>query len=716
MSSRLQEGSASANASKKLPRIGRYVALCLAIAAALFAASFYLLTDKALLTASNVTQNVVTFARQSIQSYEGSVASSRTKGLTEVWEKIEELNDRYDLTDESAAMDKALDKFLDTMTLDAVLLLDSNRQMVRFAGDKTAAQAIAAASKDSTNLDGVVQYSNKSYLSRVTLGGSTYDVASCASSSLDGGILIGANRMEAGDLSNDAAVFRSMFDGYVFSLGGTVAVTDDDIVLASNDLSLIGTDRASFDAQLALGQDREFYELSKGSYNGTAVYGLQTTSSGYDVFVWSDEQSVMAQRNTQLVVGFVLYLLVIAAIFVAKSSVQNARIRREREYTESLERANMAKTDFLRRMSHDVRTPINGIRGMLAIGDHYAQDMDKQAECRRKMWEASSFLLELVNSALDMNKLESGQIKLEHKPFDVRNLVSSLVDVIQVQADQLDISLSCEAVVEHRYLLGSPLHLRQVLQNIGGNAIKYNKEGGFVRFECREIDSGQDWAKIRFVCEDGGIGMSEEFQKHAFEAFAQEDSNARTAYQGTGLGLAICRELVEQMGGTITLESTKGVGSKFTIDLLFDIDPNQGAALESHEDGPAASAAGMRVLLAEDNELNMEVASFMLQQLGVAADKASDGQQALECFKASDEGFYDAVLMDVMMPVMDGFEAARAIRALDRADAKTVPIIAVTANAFTDDMRQSSNAGMTDHVSKPLDAKQLARALAAARR
>lgn len=407
----------------------------------------------------------------------------------------------------------------------------------------------------------------------------------------------------------------------------------------------------------------------------------------------------------------------LVAVLMATRNISEEK-RREHAYQEQLrrsvdeaERASQAKTQFLRQMSHDIRTPINGIRGMVEIGNNVPDDAAKQAECRQKVWEASGFLLELVNSVLDMNKLESSEIKAEEKPFDLIELVRNTQDILYGQANSSGITMELnQPSVNHRYLVGSPLHLRQVLQNIGSNAIKYNKKNGTVCLTTREIASDSETATFEFISRDTGIGMSEEFQKRAFEPFTQEEASARTKYQGSGLGLSICRELVEQMGGTIRLESEQGVGSTFTITLQFRIDTERQRQADAAE-AEKINVAGMKVLLVEDNELNMEVAEFLLEREGIVVTKAWNGEEAVQTFTASKPGDFDVVLMDVMMPVKDGLDATREIRALEREDAKNIPIFAMTANAFADDIAHSRAAGMNEYIAKPLDIQRLRKTL-----
>ena len=397
----------------------------------------------------------------------------------------------------------------------------------------------------------------------------------------------------------------------------------------------------------------------------------------------------------------------------------SAEKRRELDYQEQLrqaaqqaERANLAKTDFLRRMSHDVRTPINGIRGMVAISRHYAGDEAKQEECRENILSASGFLLDLVNDVLDMNKLESGSIQLEERPFSLSEVIDSVLSIVQVRAGERGVVLHREVMdVVHDRLIGSPLHLRQILLNISSNAVKYNHPGGSVAISCRELPPADPAVRgpvtFTFTCADTGVGMSQEFQTRAFEPFAQEDTTIHSTYSGTGLGLPIAKELVEHIGGSISFVSQQGKGTTFTIVLPFLPDPDSAAPAAPVPVEELPSIAGARVLLAEDNDMNREITRFVLEKQGVQVVEALDGRQAVEAFAQSAPGSFDVVLMDVMMPVMDGLEATRRIRSMDRPDAKTVPIFALTANAFVDDQVRSRKAGMNEHLPKPLDAPKL---------
>ena len=378
------------------------------------------------------------------------------------------------------------------------------------------------------------------------------------------------------------------------------------------------------------------------------------------------------------------------------------------ETANEAERANVAKTEFLQRMSHDIRTPINGIRGMIEIAEHYNDDIAKQMECREKVKAASELLLELVNEILEMNKLETGEIVLDRSSFDITDIEKSIYAVIARQAESRGITIrqtKCE--IPYHRLIGCASYFKRILLNILSNAIKYNKDGGKIDIVCTQQPEDENKLWLTFSCADTGIGMSEQFQNHLFEPFMQEKANVRTTYMGTGLGMSIAKKLTEQMGGSISFCSKQGEGTTFTVKIPFQIDHAQYFQDEKKTQTLTWSIKGRHILLVEDNELNMEIAKFLLEKQGAVVSEAWNGKEALEMFTASEIGGFDAILMDIMMPMMDGHEATREIRKLERADAKSIPIIAMTANAFAEDRVLAKNAGMNEHIAKPLDVKNM---------
>lgn len=425
---------------------------------------------------------------------------------------------------------------------------------------------------------------------------------------------------------------------------------------------------------------------------------------------WHMARFIVKKRDANNKVTNVLYLV----RDINEQKVQEYEYKQKLIRTaEEARRANIAKTDFLRRMSHDIRTPINGILGMIKIAEHYENDSEKQSECLHKVKEATGFLLQLVNDVLDMNKLESGEVKLEEKPFNILEILMSVDNILQMQCEEQAIKLNfVHSDIEHINLIGSPIHIQQILQNITSNAVKYNKEKGNIDVSTKELFNNGEMAYFEFVCTDTGIGMSEEFQKHAFETFSQENRTARTVYSGTGLGLAICKELVEKMGGIVELKSELNVGTTFTITIPFKIDlqAHQNIA-SSDENIELATLKGKKVMLVEDNELNMEIAKFLLENEDMEVVHCWNGKEAVETFENSKDYEFDIILMDIMMPIMGGLEATRTIRGLNKTDAKTIPVFAMSANAFSDDITQSMEAGMNGHFSKPLEPEKLIKAL-----
>lgn len=412
-------------------------------------------------------------------------------------------------------------------------------------------------------------------------------------------------------------------------------------------------------------------------------FGIIDRGRDYYVYAFVSEKNVFGSTPRNLLWIAMAYFLILALLGMIRwrmdRQFQEEQRAREQDYQKELEEAahkaesaNIAKTEFLQRMSHDIRTPINGIRGMVEIGNYYSNDLIKQAECRKKIWDASGLLLELINEVLDMGKMESGEVILEERSFQVVDLVQEIVDVLEKQAAERGVTITCKEVC---------------------------------------FEDGKAW--LEFICADTGIGMSEEFQQHLFEPFTQENTDARSTYGGTGLGMAITKSLVDNMGGSITFESKLNVGTTYFIVIPFPVDEEKREERIVEAPAEISSLQGRKVLLAEDNELNMEIAEFLLENAGILVTKAYNGKEALERFEQSEMDEFDAILMDVMMPVMDGYEATKAIRALNRKDAKKIPILAMTANAFAEDRRKALIAGMNEHLTKPLESEKVLRALAA---
>ena len=394
------------------------------------------------------------------------------------------------------------------------------------------------------------------------------------------------------------------------------------------------------------------------------------------------------------------------------------RKKQEQSIMELLERvrqANSAKSEFLSHMSHDLRTPINGILGMLAILEKSEGDLERQRDCRRKIRVSVEHLLSLVNDVLQVSRLESGRPAAVEEPFDLRAVLEDCVTILSPLAEERAVQMELDTSgLGHGRVIGNPLHVKQILMSVIDNALKYNRPHGSVFVRAEETAFQEGTARCRFVVEDTGIGIGEEFKEHIFEPFTQEHQDARTDYNGVGLGMSIVKKLVDQLRGTVTVDSRLGRGSVVEIVLPIRVDESwrehPPAEPEEPRDGQG-SVAGMRVLLVEDNQINCEIVEYILQDAGAEVMTAHDGRAAVDAFGASAPGSFDCILMDLMMPVMSGYEAARVIRGLERADAGTVPIIALSANAFEEDVALAKDAGMNEHLSKPVDIRKMFQAM-----
>ena len=457
--------------------------------------------------------------------------------------------------------------------------------------------------------------------------------------------------------------------------------------------------------------------LQEMAEDGT-LYELKT--KWIDEFTKDRSLSYVLQTNRAFyVTSIISIILLLSMVLVFKNSIkkQNKYIETLLDYQEKLQisndearRANHAKTEFLSHMSHDVRTPINGIIGMVGMIRKNSGDKAKVLECSEKIDRTSKHLLSLMSDVLDMSKLESGNVKLEHVAFSLNEELKSICTIIEVQANEKGIEFIVDKQIEQSRLLGSPVHFRRILINLCSNALKYTSENGKVYIEVQGKVKGQE-EMVEIMVQDNGIGMSKDFIENSlYKPFTQENGEVRTKYQGTGLGMAITYELVELMKGTIDVESELGKGTTFFVRIPFEIDLKKTERINEKND--TSDVCGMHVLLVEDNELNREIAEFMLEEEGVFVVSAENGQEAVEMFASSSEDTFDAILMDIMMPILDGIEATKQIRALNRADAATVPIVAVTAKVFSEDRQKSIDAGMNDYLAKPLDNKKLIETLA----
>lgn len=644
-------------------------------------------------------QEMKNFLHEHVEQYNTNVENDKAKSLYNLADRMKELGERLAEKNHEGDMDKFLKKYRYEQRLDGIILTDADEKPV-FQTGKNAYRMWKNELADE-NIRQIISYPEKTYMTLTEKKGEKYFFTAVARTD-EAGIIVGYRRKFAGSM-NSTITPEKLFYGYTFERDGIVAVAEEDMVLSSNSDQLTGRKVKDCPVLTMEGNGSIGQELVRIRLGGQNLYRGSAQMNGYTLYVIYPEKQIYMSRAAGMLGGLILYILLVFCYLQIRSYY-----RRQQERM-----ANTAKTDFLRRMSHDIRTPINGIRGMVPICKHYTGNPEKQNECLDKILAASGFLLDLVNDVLDMNKLESRQIELEEKTFELSAVMDEVTSVIGMQAAERGIEFSVEmCYCKHNRLIGSPLHLSQILQNIFSNAVKYNKDGGNVWISYEEKEQTKEQSLYEFVCRDTGLGMSREFQMQAYEPFSQEKNSARTSYEGTGLGLAISKNLVDQMGGSIRFESEENKGTTFYISIPFRLDTSPvpdtgGAAAEQPR------IDGMRILLAEDNDLNMEVAEFMLESAGAVVTKAWNGKEACRIFEQSEPYAFDVVLMDIMMPEMDGLDAVRKIRQMERKDAAEMPVIAMSANAFSDDVKRSLDAGMNAHISKPLDVDRLVEILLA---
>ena len=612
---------------------------------------------------------------------------------------------------------------LQTLWVDGIIILDKDGKTdCEYSRDESLTNEITEYLQKDIIMD-FAGYEERTYSERFNRkDGSHIDIAACARKDAPG--IVATYYYTSPEFArNYTLTVQGLLNGYSVQKDGTIIVADEGSIVASNDESLLGqntTDNEVVQAMKKHTDSQHIYHLKK---EGTGCYGIMLKQRDYYIYAYLPDNEVFHNLPLSVISVIFLYFLMFSIFWFWTYRTNLAHRKQEQEKDEKYkaelliaakkaEAANEAKTEFLQRMSHDIRTPINGICGMVNMADHYADDMEKQKEYRTKVKEASNLLLELVNDVLDMSKLESGEIVLEEVPFNLSSISREVFAVIEQVAAEQNIRIVWEKKeITHRDLIGSAGYVKRVMMNILSNAVKYNRENGQIYISCIEIPSEQpEMTTMEFVCRDTGIGMAEEFQKHIFEPFAQEHAGSRTKFAGTGLGMPISKKLIEKMGGTITFESAEGIGTTFVIRVPFKIDLDADKR-EEQKDVSENSIKGLHILLAEDNELNMEIAEFVLQNEGADVTKAWNGQEAVELFRNSKPGEFNVILMDIMMPVMNGYEATKMIRSLDREDAKEIPIIAMTANAFTEDRIRAKEAGMDEHVAKPVDVELLVKVI-----
>lgn len=685
----------------------------------IFSSAFYFFQTKKDEAETKLVK-IVNYVKVQCSTYTHYNEASESKSLLRTIESCRQLQTNIQReVDAGKPIDQAfLKDNLSTLWMDGSLVLDENGNIESSysTDDAIMKQVHKYISKDIV-MD-YMEQTERTYAQRVELNdGSHLDIATCARSDAPG-LVVTYFYTSVYFAQNYNLTLQNLLKGYSTKSDGTILVCDEGSIIASNDRSLLHASTKKNEIVQLLKGNKDSQHIYHFTNKGVGYYGIMLKQSNYYIFAYISDHVVIDGVVTKLVVILLVYILFV--LVLRYIGYRNNRIRKAKEqetekaHQEELlkaakkaEAANVAKTEFLQRMSHDIRTPINGIIGMVEVGDHYSDNIEKQADCREKIKGASNTLLELVNEVLDMSKLESGEIVLEEVGFNINKLSDETIVMLEELAKERNIQIvEEEKRITHPYLIGSPTHVKRVLMNVLSNAIKYNRDNGFIYVSYKELNSNHsDHTLIEFTCRDTGIGMSKEFQNKIFEPFAQEHIGSRSKYVGTGLGMPIAKSLVEKMGGTLEFTSQEGEGSQFVIRIPFKID-------EEHKNGTvkestSVSIEGLSVLLVEDNELNMEIAEFIIENEGAIMTCATNGIEAVDIYKKS-PGFFDIILMDIMMPEMDGLQATQCIRSFDH----DIPIVAMTANAFMEDKIKAKKAGMNAHLSKPLDKDKLIRVIA----
>ena len=698
---------------KRIQLVGGLIGICVAVVSLLY----FFHAEKS--DAEKRMVEIVNYVKIQCSTYTHYNESSESKSILRAIESARQMSTNIEMKIENGGQlsREFLKENRKTLWVDGIIVLDAEGKTdCEYSMDESLTNEITEYLQKDIIMD-FSGYEERTYSERFTReDGSHIDIAACARKDAPGIVAIYYYTTPE-FVRNYTLTIQSLLNGYSTRKDGTIMVADQGTIVASNDESLVGQDTAGNEVIQAMKQhtdSRHIFHLKK-----TGCYGIMLKQRDYYIYAYLPDTEVFHNLPLNVTGVIFLYCLIFSIFWFWGYRInlmhQKQELEKEEKFKKELliaakkaEAANRAKTEFLQRMSHDIRTPINGICGMVDMADHYADDMEKQIEYREKVKSASHLLLEMLNDVLDMSKLESDEVMLEEITFNLSGICEEVLVVVEQMAIEQNIRIMWEEnEIIHRNCIGSPAHVKRILMNILSNAVKYNKENGSIYISCRElISEQQDMTTIEFVCRDTGIGMTDEFQKHIFEPFAQEHTGSRTKFAGTGLGMPITKKLVEKMGGTITFESEEGVGTKFVVLIPFKIDMEADQRKEQ-ENVSEKSIKGLHILLAEDNELNMEIAEFMLQNEGADVTKAWNGQEAVKLFRKSKPGEFDVILMDIMMPVMNGYEATKLIRSLDREDARMIPIIAMTANAFTEDRLRAKEAGMDEHIPKPVDVKLL---------
>jgi signal transduction histidine kinase/CheY-like chemotaxis protein len=673
--------------------------------------------------------DMVTYIKEQYNNNMKLDIASESKSLMRMIQSVEVLSQQIQQEEKTSDItEELLENYCTISYLTGVLILDENGQVQeKYCSDEVQAEEILSQTDQDALLD-VVDFHEKTYSVRMECeDGSYIDIAANGRQDKPGIVLVYYHTPERYTSIFNHSI-NSLLTGYSLEHNGTIVISENNQIVASNDKGLIGAKTEDIQELKCINESAVEKQLVRTDYQTIPGYGLMEKGRDYYVYAYMSADKIFAKTPRNMLYTVFIYLVIVGFMHALRWRMlqghQKEQMRLQKEYTKNLEsknlelreavfqaqKANAAKSSFLSRMSHDIRTPLNGIIGLIKINETHMDDRELVKTNQDKMLVSADHLLSLINDVLQMSKLEDENIEISHEPIDLGEISREVGTIISGRTAEAGIAFEIgKQELPVSYVYGSPLHIRQIFLNIYGNCIKYNKPHGKVTTTLKCLGEKNGIVTYRWTISDTGIGMSEEFLKHIFEPFVQEHSDARTVYSGTGLGMSIVKKIIDRMNGTIVVTSKEGEGSTFVITLPFEI-AEKPEEIPAEMDGEV-NIAGLHLLLAEDNELNAEIARTLLEDEGAITTIVNDGQQAVDIFSRNKPGTFDAILMDIMMPEMDGLSATKAIRALDREDAGTIPIIAMTANAFDEDEKKCMEAGMNAHLVKPLDIQKMREAV-----
>ena len=672
----------------------------------------------------------ISFVKVQSTSFEKHNDTITAKALRRMAVAVRQLaeNDALDLYDP-----ENLRAETESLWLTGIAVLDENgKALCEYTSGNVSYAQFAESLREKAALN-VLQNPQKTYLKRILLqDGTAVDVATHRAAAGDAILL--AYRVTPPEFVEGAALsIQSVLDGYPQDISGTIFIVQDNKVIAANDPSLIGlyTTNSPLVQGIRKAGAPDTLTHTHDWANSGCYFGMYSNGQNFDLYIYIGEKLVFRNASSALLAALIFYLICVAVLQTLRhrsiKAAEQQKREQEQKYHAQLEEqnrklekavrheaaANRAKREFLFNMSHDIRTPMNAIIGFTNIALHQ-DSVPEMHNCLKKIEESSDHLLSLLNDVLDLSRIESGKVEFSPVPANITAVTDSVIEIVKgmILNRELNFEVHREPL-QNPYVMTEPVRIREILVNILNNAVKFTKDGGTIRFDAgNRPGADAQHIVICYRIKDTGIGMSEDFQKKIFDEFAQEENGVRTQYKGTGLGMPISKKYIELMGGTITVDSRKGVGTTFTVEIPMELTNAEKVEktkpLVQHND-----LKGIKVLLAEDNDLNAELATILLEDLGMTVTRAADGQEVVDLFAEHPAGTYDIILMDIMMPKMDGHQAAKAIRAMyaDRPDAEEIPIIALSANAFSEDVQASLDAGMNGHVSKPLNMEEVTKVI-----